>query len=478
MVQNPHLVVVAGPDKDRQIVVPPEGARVGRSSKNDIALNDPMMSRHHCRLFFKTDAGMWVADLGSSNQTFVNGQPVQEQRLSVGDMIGVGETTIRVLSDIIPGIASVSPAISVSAPTVQPGSVHESPAMTAQITSPEVPPPQSGQVDLGLSAGSDGTSVDQSTGPKQKFGVKRLLTVAGVAALITLLIYLVPAFPAVYAGIAKLFSGTGKDDIPPVAAKSLSTLEIDYEKVEATAENIFRYRLALNKVGIMSVQIDDLKNDRHVRREKAVDPEYVQNLARQFLDSGFFQLEEEYRGIQPEILQSFDMSVTAGSKTRRCRVINRVEPDVFKTTRERLEEAGKNELGLAAIQFSAEKLAEMAQQAYVLGTKLFEEREIKYGNLAAAIRSLNEATWYLETVDPKPAFYAKAIAAATDCKKELEQKYNDAIFKVERSVNMRQWEDAARDLRMILELIPDRADNRNVDARRRLLDVESRLEKR
>jgi pSer/pThr/pTyr-binding forkhead associated (FHA) protein len=44
-----HLMVVRGDDTGKAITVPAAGARLGRSSKNDIVLADPSLSRHHCR---------------------------------------------------------------------------------------------------------------------------------------------------------------------------------------------------------------------------------------------------------------------------------------------------------------------------------------------------------------------------------------------------------------------------------------------
>ena len=48
-----HLVVEAGPERGREISIAQAGARIGRSSRNDVVLDDPSMSRFHCRLFFK-----------------------------------------------------------------------------------------------------------------------------------------------------------------------------------------------------------------------------------------------------------------------------------------------------------------------------------------------------------------------------------------------------------------------------------------
>jgi len=131
---------------------------------------------------------------------------------------------------------------------------------------------------------------------------------------------------------------------------------------------------------------------------------------------------------------------------------------------------------LWAIQFSPEKLAAMARDAHLLGRKLYDERSVKHGNLAAALKSFEEAAWYLETVEPKPEHYAETVAMINTCKEDLQSRYEDQNFRAERAIKLRDWETAARELRVLCEMIPDRTDPRNKEARRKLLDVESRIE--
>jgi len=88
-------------------------------------------------------------------------------------------------------------------------------------------------------------------------------------------------------------------------------------------------------------------------------------------------------------------------------VLNTLEPEVFKTVREAIEEFGQNELGLAALALAPEKLIDLARSASLLGRNLYDQREVKHDNLAKAIRSLNEAKWYLETIEPKPVSMPK-----------------------------------------------------------------------
>ncbi|HET8571531.1 MAG TPA: DUF3662 and FHA domain-containing protein [Candidatus Limnocylindria bacterium] len=67
---------------------------IGRASDNDVIVDDPLVSRHHCQLKLQHGAYSF-ADLGSRNGSFVNGQPVSQVALGPGDRIQIGDTEIE-----------------------------------------------------------------------------------------------------------------------------------------------------------------------------------------------------------------------------------------------------------------------------------------------------------------------------------------------------------------------------------------------
>ena len=67
---------------------------IGRASDNDVIVDDPMVSRHHCQLKLQHGAYSF-ADLGSRNGSTVNGQPVSQIALGPGDLIRIGDTEIE-----------------------------------------------------------------------------------------------------------------------------------------------------------------------------------------------------------------------------------------------------------------------------------------------------------------------------------------------------------------------------------------------
>jgi pSer/pThr/pTyr-binding forkhead associated (FHA) protein len=99
MAETIHLVVQEGPEAGRDIHVPKVGMlRLGRAPKNDIHIEDKELSRHHCAFYFK-EGRLFLLDLKSANGTKVNNRPIQDVRLSAGDVITLGNTTLKVLHD-------------------------------------------------------------------------------------------------------------------------------------------------------------------------------------------------------------------------------------------------------------------------------------------------------------------------------------------------------------------------------------------
>jgi pSer/pThr/pTyr-binding forkhead associated (FHA) protein/ABC-type multidrug transport system ATPase subunit len=84
----------------RDYALSASGLSLGRSQDNDVFLQDPKVSGHHARIML-SGPNVQVVDLGSSNGTHVNGQPIPAQvprTVNPGDTIQVGDTTVRVQS--------------------------------------------------------------------------------------------------------------------------------------------------------------------------------------------------------------------------------------------------------------------------------------------------------------------------------------------------------------------------------------------
>jgi hypothetical protein len=485
------MVIENGPLRGREITVTSDGVRIGRSSNNDIVIKDPALSRFHCRVFFKPGDGLWAMDLGSANQTFINGKVLTEQRLVPGDRMTLGETSIKVISDQPDGSQAA-----VSAPPPPPSGPSEvsppppaGPPAAAMAPGPAAPPAAPGRPDASAPPPAvppvPGPGKANLFGPPPKGGApgamqsatrppnRRLLAIIGLAILLLVLLIVF---------LVEKMIPTAKPTRPvrnPVQAAAASLPFIRYEKVQASPDNIFRYALLLEN-GELSIQVDDLRDNRHVagnQRQKVSDT-LLRDLADTIERSGFFGgLKEEYRGLVKGVSDTFDLAITLGDRTHRVRIDNSVEPEAFRNLREAIEEFGQNELGLAAMALPPEKLLELSGDAYRLALTLYGQREVKPENLWRAIRAMTEAEWYVETLEPKPDYYPDAVAKLADYKRELNERYEKRRFLSDRAIKLKEWTEAARELRAICEEIPDRADERHDAARKKLIDVERRLYK-
>ncbi|WP_280337338.1 FHA domain-containing protein, partial [Nocardia wallacei] len=69
--------------------IPAGGLTIGRTSDNQIVVNDPLASRRHARLV-KGAEGLVLEDVGSANGTFVNGRREQRVALRERDIVTIG----------------------------------------------------------------------------------------------------------------------------------------------------------------------------------------------------------------------------------------------------------------------------------------------------------------------------------------------------------------------------------------------------
>ncbi|GHT39375.1 hypothetical protein FACS189437_02560 [Bacteroidia bacterium] len=78
---------------------------IGRSSQNNIVINDKKVSRHHLQIIQDDQGNFRLADFGSLNGTYVNGRKVTgEVPLSPKDVVVIGHTTLSWLPYFPPPI--------------------------------------------------------------------------------------------------------------------------------------------------------------------------------------------------------------------------------------------------------------------------------------------------------------------------------------------------------------------------------------
>jgi hypothetical protein len=97
-IETGRLVVVRSPalEEGDEVELDSTPLLLGRGKRNDVDLGrDEYASSEHARLEPRRD-GVWIEDVGSTNGTYLNGTRLTgPKRLSVGDVVRVGETELR-----------------------------------------------------------------------------------------------------------------------------------------------------------------------------------------------------------------------------------------------------------------------------------------------------------------------------------------------------------------------------------------------
>ncbi len=102
------LIAMDGPVKGQRVTLVNPITRVGRRDGNDWVIQDGSVSGTHCEIE-RNDAGFVIRDLGSTNGTKVNNEPIKEHPLYRNDIIMVGEIPVMIEGDDVPQTAKTDP---------------------------------------------------------------------------------------------------------------------------------------------------------------------------------------------------------------------------------------------------------------------------------------------------------------------------------------------------------------------------------
>lgn len=435
--------------------------RVGRSSVNEISIPDELLSRKH--FIFEADKStgqLSVIDNESANGTFVNGDKILENKqyvLNPDDVVAAGEQRFEIFDS-----THLDHDLGFN-------SNKKAPSDSTNV-----------EVDLGLRSSKDEFAdghAELEEGRKQsRRGKILILTV------LMFIVALAALLPVISDFLASFVDGTRKEVVKPVEPREEKVLSIEYEKVNATQKGIFRYVMYYDGyTAELSVRYDDMPvNNRKIRKGAKLSPAAVAKLNEICQKhSAFFSLGEDYTGQDVETAGELSLRrirVAKGLKIKDVKISNMEEPSEFRDFREEIETFSRNELGVWAIQYSRDKLVELAVEQERIGDAKFEERDVHFGNLFAALNAYKEACFYLESVNPKPEGYSQLQEKLSSVQKEHTTRYNEVRFLADKAINMQNWEDARKQLSVLCQIIPDKTDERNREARAKLIDVEKRLD--
>ena len=408
-----HLHIEAGPEKGRDIRVPLDGANIGRSSRNEVVLSDPKLSRVHGRLYFDKDQLLAISDFGSTNETLVNRKPVREQTLYPGDQLEIGDTVLRVLDN--------TPLSSFATPP--------------HVQKPEPPRRRSWVLPATL-----------------------LLTGLGVL--------------AAYFWQTR----QPKARVQITVTNPLEPLYVSYEHIEASHDQVKRLFVELHE-GRARLEIDDTTDGRRITRDKALAPETVRMLIAELPNSGFFKLRPTYHSLPLNEIDRRDLVVTVDVKTHHVSVINRSGPKAFSEAESLLRENLLTELGIGDLDLEPYQLSELARKATERGRAYYRERTEHADGLYRAVAAFEDAIWYGSLLHQPAAGKKDTSALLEECRDELTAAYEDESFKAEQSFLFKEWRTALEHLNRIREMVPDPADGRHLHALARSRVAEEQLSK-
>lgn len=91
-----ELVIHTPQGRPRVVRLDAHDVTFGRAEGSTVPLDDPYISDHHARVFL-SDGEWCIADLGSTNGTFLNQVKVTAATpIAAGDQLGIGKTTVQV----------------------------------------------------------------------------------------------------------------------------------------------------------------------------------------------------------------------------------------------------------------------------------------------------------------------------------------------------------------------------------------------
>src|SRR5437870_13106690 len=80
---------------------------LGRNPTNDFRVHDVTVSSFHCEIVVSEES-ILVRDLGSTNGTYIDGQPVQETRITSGQILRLGSAELRLESTLVTAPAHIA----------------------------------------------------------------------------------------------------------------------------------------------------------------------------------------------------------------------------------------------------------------------------------------------------------------------------------------------------------------------------------
>ncbi|MCP4771791.1 MAG: FHA domain-containing protein [Planctomycetes bacterium] len=104
--RNPIEIHVERDNIQKVLTVEAESVLIGRGRDCEVRIEDPLASRHHCRLE-RLGREVFVVDLDSRNGTWVGVEQIERRTLAPADVIRIGSTTLKIAGGVENSLASI-----------------------------------------------------------------------------------------------------------------------------------------------------------------------------------------------------------------------------------------------------------------------------------------------------------------------------------------------------------------------------------
>jgi pSer/pThr/pTyr-binding forkhead associated (FHA) protein len=90
------LLILSGNFLGKSFILDQPSTLIGRDQNCDIQIDDPLISKKHCKILFNEDGHFQIEDMDSKNSTYLNGKILKKPAvMNYGDRIIIGDTILR-----------------------------------------------------------------------------------------------------------------------------------------------------------------------------------------------------------------------------------------------------------------------------------------------------------------------------------------------------------------------------------------------
>ncbi len=463
----------------------PPGISIGRETDNDIVLEGEGASRYHAKIEWRD--GAWILrDLGSTNGTKVDGTRIAaDHRLVPGERLRIGQQDMLFAEtrDQLPATAPDAPTPAPAAPDAVTVRNASPPGPVQDAANPQT---QTRQEISGAKSFQDFFSKRDGDAPKSAanlFGGK-VGDPGSAAAHAARRAHASPLFYAAVIGIAVAavvgflvvdsLGGGKKGTTSPTPAAPRTPLLVIYEKQEASADNVFRFRLEIRD-NVIRIEKDDLRSRIRSTKQKQISDKQIEDLEHFLRQTDFMALRQPQPGISADGRDRRRTLVVAyGRELNRIDVRNTFAPTSFEETAALVEGFSRDVLNTPAEHLTPEEMLREGTAAFAKGEELFRNLEARPRNLRDAITRFTYALELLENFEPKPREYETAFQLRREAEVLIKDRIQQATRDAIRAYQLKDYAAARDAYRAIMEMT-EPGDKPHEQARGNVLKLEDQL---